>query len=159
MSSLVHVMTYRWTCQCGPMFIKITQHHVMLPGENDSKRQNRQLQVWWCWNMTYHYSGMIISAMESQIIGVSIVSLTVCSGADKKRQSSVSLAFVRGIHRSPVNFPHKGPVMQNMFPFVDVNMRHVYRVAIAPSASAYCWQQSGVRDQDECKTYRNSPRL
>ena len=33
----------------------------------------------------------------------------LCSGPDqRKHQSSTSLAFVRGIHRSPVNSPHKG---------------------------------------------------
>ena len=43
------------------------------------------------------------------------------SGADeRKRQSSVSLLFVRGVHRWPVNYPHKGPVMRKMFPFDDV---------------------------------------
>ena len=39
-----------------------------------------------------------------------------------KNQSSVSLAFVRGIHRSPVNSPHKGPVTRIIFPFDDVIM-------------------------------------
>ena len=29
-------------------------------------------------------------------------------------------AFARGIHRWPVNSPHKGPVTQKMFPFDDV---------------------------------------
>ena len=49
--------------------------------------------------------------MQPQITGVSIVYKTVCSGADqRKHQSSASLAFVRGIHRSPVNSPHKWPV-------------------------------------------------
>ena len=58
-----------------------------------------------------HCSGGIISAMASQITGVSIVYSTVCSGAEqRKHQSSASLAFVRGIHRSPMNSPHKGPV-------------------------------------------------
>ena len=41
----------------------------------------------------------------------------------RKHQSSVSLAFVRGIHRWPVNSPHKGPVMQKMFPFDDIIMK------------------------------------
>ena len=36
----------------------------------------------------------------------------------KKHQSSASLAFVRGIHRWPVNSPHKGPVTRKMSPFV-----------------------------------------
>ena len=38
----------------------------------------------------------------------------------RKHQSSASLAFVWGIHRWPVNFPHKGPVTRKMFPFDDV---------------------------------------
>ena len=37
---------------------------------------------------------------------------------------SASLAFVRGIHRWPVNSPHKGPVTRKMFPFNDVIMGH-----------------------------------
>ena len=32
------------------------------------------------------------------------------------------MAFVRGIHRWPVNSPHKGPVTRKMFPFDDVIM-------------------------------------
>ena len=64
-----------------------------------------------------------MSPMASQITGVSIVYSTVCSGADqRKHQSSASLALVRGIHQSPVNSPHKGPVTRKMFPFDDVIM-------------------------------------
>ena len=41
-----------------------------------------------------------MSAMASQITGVTIVYTTVCSGTDqRKHQSSASLAFVSGIHR------------------------------------------------------------
>ena len=48
---------------------------------------------------------------------------TVYSGADQRKgQNSTSLALVRGIHRSPVNSPHKGPVTREMFPFDDVIM-------------------------------------
>ena len=61
--------------------------------------------------------------MVSQITGVSIVYSTVCSGADqRKHQNSASLAFVRGIHRWPVNLPDKEPVMRKMFLFDDVIM-------------------------------------
>ena len=43
------------------------------------------------------YSDVIMNAMATQITGVSIVFLAVCSGADqRKHQSSESLAFVRG---------------------------------------------------------------
>ena len=64
----------------------------------------------------FHYSGVIMSVMASEITGVSIVYSTVCSGADqRKHQSFASPAFVRGIHRWPVNSPHKGPVTPKMF--------------------------------------------
>ena len=47
-----------------------------------------------------HYMDVIISAMTTQITGVSIVYLTVCSGADQRiHQSSASLAFARDNHR------------------------------------------------------------
>ena len=46
---------------------------------------------------------------------------TVCSGAYQgKCQRSALLAFVRGIHRWPVDSPHKGPVTRKMFPFDNV---------------------------------------
>ena len=61
-----------------------------------------------------------MSAMASQITGVSIVCWGVCSGAgQRKHQSSVSLAFVRGIHRWLVNSSHIRPVTWKMFPFGD----------------------------------------
>ena len=64
-----------------------------------------------------------MSAIESQITGVFIVCSTVGSGADRrKQQSSASLAVVRGIHRWPVNSPHKRPATRTMFPFDDVIM-------------------------------------
>ena len=71
-----------------------------------------------------HYSDDIMSATASQITGLSIVCSAVCSGTDqRKHQSSVSLAFVRGIHWWPVNFPHKGPATRKLFPFDDVVIR------------------------------------
>ena len=61
--------------------------------------------------------------MASQITGFSNACSTVGSGADqRKHQSSASPTFVRGSHRGPVNFPHKGPVTRKMFPFDDVIM-------------------------------------
>ena len=64
-----------------------------------------------------------MNAMASHITVVSIVYSTVSSGVDKRKpQSSASLAFVKGIHRWPVNSPHKGPVTREMLPFDDVIM-------------------------------------
>ena len=70
--------------------------------------------------MTYlhisHY--VIMSAMASQITSLTIVYSSVYWGADqRKHQSPASLAFVRGIHRWPVNSPHKGQVTRKLFPF------------------------------------------
>ena len=64
-----------------------------------------------------------MDAIESQITSFTIVYSTVYSDADqRKHQSSASLAFVWGIHRWPVNSPHKWPVTRKMFPFDDVIM-------------------------------------
>ena len=70
-----------------------------------------------------HYVDLIMSAMASPITSLTIVYSIVYSGADqRKHQSSASLAFVRGIHRWPVNSLHKRPVTRKMFPFDDVIM-------------------------------------
>ena len=64
-----------------------------------------------------------MGAVASQITSLTIVYSTVYSDADqRKHQSSASLAFVQGIHRGPVNSPHKWPVTRKMFPFDDVIM-------------------------------------
>ena len=65
-----------------------------------------------------------MGTIASQITSLTIVYSTVYSGADQsKHQSSASLAFVWGIHRGPVNSPHKWPVTRKMFPFDDVIMK------------------------------------
>ena len=70
----------------------------------------------------FHYNDVIMSAMASQITGISVVCSTVGLGADqRKHQHFTSLAFVWGI-RWPVNSPHKRPVTRKIFPFDDVIM-------------------------------------
>ena len=70
-----------------------------------------------------HYGDVIMGAIASQITCVTTVYPTVYSSAgQRKHQSSASLALVRGIHRWPVNSPHKGPVTRKIFPFDDVIM-------------------------------------
>ena len=70
--------------------------------------------------------------MTCQIIGVPIVCSAVCSGSDqRKHKSSATLVFCRGIHRWPVDSPHKGPVTRKMFPFDDVIMdklTHIFKI-------------------------------
>ena len=79
-----------------------------------------------------HYSVVIMDTIASQITSITIIYSTVYSGADQRKyQSSASLAFVWGIHRWPVNSPHKCPVTRKMFPFNDVIMSFL-RVWVVP---------------------------
>ena len=66
-----------------------------------------------------------MSLIASQITSLTIVYSTVYSDTDQRKyQSSASLTFVWGIHRGPVNSPHKWPVTRKMFPFDDVIMTY-----------------------------------
>ena len=77
--------------------------------------------------------------MVSQITGVSIVCTTVSSGAgQRKHQSSASLDIVRGIHRWPVNSPHKGPVN------VSIWWRHHGKLIPIPTSSTCTMAVSGL---------------
>ena len=94
----------------------------------------------------FHYTDEIMGAMASQITSLTIVYSTVYSDTDqRKQQSSASLAFVRGVHRGPLNFPHKWPVTRKRFPFDDVIMfsehntaRHV---SVIPEMYFLKWQR------------------
>ena len=72
---------------------------------------------------SYCYNDVIIGTIASQITSLMIAFSTIYLDTDQRtHQSSASLAFVRGIHRRPVNSPHKWPVTRKMFPFDDVIM-------------------------------------
>ena len=74
-----------------------------------------------------HYNDVIMSMMVSEITSLMSVYSTVYSGADQRKyQSSMSMAFVRGINWWPVNPLHKGPVIRKMFPFEDVIIKCKY---------------------------------
>ena len=75
-------------------------------------------ELWWAWwaaHMKFtsegrnqstgsHYNDVIMGLIAFQITSLTIVYSIVYSDADqRKHQSSASLAFVRGIHRGPVN--------------------------------------------------------
>ena len=76
-----------------------------------------------------YYDDVIMGAIASQITSLTIVYSTVYLGANQSRhQSSAPLAFVWGIHRGPVNSPHKWPVTRKMFPFDDVIM-YTYKIS------------------------------
>ena len=74
------------------------------------------------WHKLCHYNDVMMTTMASQITSLTVVYSTVYSDADqRKHQSSASLAFVWGIHRTG-EFPHIGPATRKMFPFDDVIM-------------------------------------
>ena len=75
-------------------------------------------------NIRYNYNDVKMSTMASQITSLAIVYSAVYSGTcQRKHQSSAPLAFMRGIHRWPVNSPHKRPVTRKIFPFDDVKWK------------------------------------
>ena len=64
-----------------------------------------------------------MGAIASQITSLTTVYSIVYSDLDQRKHlSSASLACVWGIHRGPVNYPHKWPVARKIFPFDDVIM-------------------------------------
>ena len=96
--------------------------------------------VWWCNDHiiqdiltgtgtitplpTCHYSDVMMGTVASRTTSLTTVYSTDYSDTYQRKQlSSASLAFVRGIHRGPVNSPHKWPVTRKMFPFDDVIMQ------------------------------------
>ena len=90
--------------QCPPVkfnnfFCKEAEIFLLLIHKCDG---GQFMQIFCCAVIKLHYSDVIMSATASQISSLTIVYLTVHSGADqRKHQSSVKLAFVRGIHRWP----------------------------------------------------------
>ena len=80
-----------------------------------------------CYNtITYHsshYNDVIMSAMASQITRLAICLLNCLFSRRSKNTSKLRVTgLVMGIHRWPVNSPHKGPVTWKMFPSDDVIM-------------------------------------
>ena len=81
----------------------------------------------WTIGHKYHYTDVIMGTIASQITSLTIVYSTVYSDADQtKYRRSASLVFVPGIHRRPVNSPHKWPITRKMFPYDDVIMIGVF---------------------------------
>ena len=102
--------------------VEITHRHQAIIPTNDGRvhwRKYAPLDL----DALEHYRDVIMGAVASQTTSLTIVYSTVYSEADqRKHQSSASLTFVWGIHRRPVNSPHKWPVTRKMFPFDDVIM-------------------------------------
>ena len=64
-----------------------------------AKRQSFDAAIGVLRDFIEHYNDVIMGTIASQITSITIIYSTVYSDADqRKRQSSASLAFVRGIH-------------------------------------------------------------
>ena len=102
----------------------------------------------------FHHSDVIMGTMASHITSLTILYSTVYSGAyQRKHQSSASLAFVRGIHRWPVNSPHTGPVTRKIWWRHHVNTRFTHNTVLQ---NLSCTNPvSGIMESAHlwCKTY------
>ena len=95
-----------------------------------------------------HSCDVIMATNASPITNLTIVYSAVYTGADQRKyQSSASMAFVRGIHRGPVNSPHKWPVTRKMFPFDDVIMNKCKMYGIIDTSLTTLYQQLRLRVQ------------
>ena len=93
--------------------------------------------------LNQHRDDVIMSTVASQITSLTIVYSSVYSGADqRKRQSSASLAFVLGIHRRPVNSPHKWPITRKMF-IIDYAIMTLCFTGQHHAQHVYWWCDAG----------------
>ena len=76
-----------------------------------------------CWHMYFTWP---LQWRHNERDGVSdrrlLGCLLSCLFRRRSKKTSMSLAFVRGIHRWPVDSPHKGPVTRKIIPFDDIVM-------------------------------------
>ena len=96
-----------------------------------------------------HYNNVIMSPVSSQITSVLMVCSTVYSGVDlRKHQSSMPLAFMRGIHRWPVNSPHKGPVTWKMLSLMTSSCSEI----ILKDIGEVCQYQNSTKPSKNLRT-------
>ena len=134
-----HINTGKWEESSKADSIRIrTNGEVQAPFENFSNSWISPFA-----NVLVHYNDVIMNAMASQITSLTIVYSTVYSGADqRKHHSSASLAFVRGIHRWPVNSPHKWPVSRKN---VAIWWRHHIQFMNFPFRKCACCVSCHIR--------------
>ena len=117
-SILFSPVIFLWTGDLTPVKNRKPSKYIYVSTQHISRDLPIGIEL-----LCYNYNDVTMSAMASQITSLTIVYSNVYSGANqRKHQSSTSLAFVWGIHRWPMNSPHRGPVTQKTFPFDDVIM-------------------------------------
>ena len=85
-----------------------------------------------------YYCDVIMGTITSQITSSWLFTQSFFQAEIKKHQSPASLAFVQGIHRWPVNSPHKGPITRKMLPFDDVIMKPLYTACHGMESRCQC---------------------
>ena len=106
------------SCHCLPKWLCLSNHLSMSIGVHPN-----------------HYIDVIKTTMASEITSLTVV----YSGThQRKRQSSASLAFMRGIHRGPVNSPNKWPVSRKCFHLMTSSWSKKY------ATSRQCQNDSGA---------------
>ena len=124
-SNVYSLMASKWCIDIEEMPYCFWRSYVKFQGHRRQGIANVDLM--WAFPDCNHYGDVIMGEIASQITSPAIVYSTVYSDADqRKHQSPASLAFVRGIHRGPVNSPHKWPVTRKMFQFDDVIMTQIW---------------------------------
>ena len=74
-----------------------------------------------CWPYpTLNKSCLVLSCLALPVLSCLALPYLTLPYLILSYQSSATLTIVRGIHRSPVNFPYQGKVTRKMFPFDDV---------------------------------------
>ena len=97
--------------------------HVMISPWKKNTFQNRQESLTRINGLTLHYNDVINGCHSiSNHQPHDCFLKRLFRHRSRKHHRFASLAFVWGIHRRPVNSPHKLPVTRKMFPFDDVIM-------------------------------------
>ena len=111
------IIRYPYQDVLNLLTLMIYRHALLHPVDTDSSLISTRRT---------HYCDVMMDTVASQITSLTVAHSTVYWDADqRKHQSSASLAFMRGIHRGPVNSPHKWPVTRKMFPLDDVIMKWI----------------------------------
>ena len=93
----------------------------------------------------FHNNDVIMSAMASPITSLTVVYSAVWSCTYQSIcQSSAALAFVRGIHRSPVNSPHKGAVTRKCFHLMTLSCALKYLMYDDTDESIFTWVRRNI---------------
>ena len=94
-----------------------------------------------------YYSDVMMSMMAFQITSLTIIYSIVDSYADQRKTSKLRVTgFVRGIHRWPVNSPHKWPVTRKIFAFdaVIMSFQKFFEINIYDYCPAYGASDMGL---------------